>query len=132
MRKERIQWMKVGGMPVFSMWSSSFSLQTVSYAKVEKCQNRALHRALLKSILDCLNYLGDLIFTALTYTKTSLESTKHVVCFNNIIQAIGYNTFEKLMTHEVRLMGWNEAASLGDFPVLSNGMIVATLQIRGQ
>ena len=29
-------------------------------------------------------------------------------------------------------MGRNEATSLGDFPALSSGMIVATLQIRGQ
>ena len=29
-------------------------------------------------------------------------------------------------------MGWNEATSLGDFPALSGGMIVATIQIRGQ
>ena len=32
LRKDRMQWMNVEGMPVFSMWSSSFSLETVSYA----------------------------------------------------------------------------------------------------
>ena len=37
-----------------------------------------------------------------------------------------------LMIHDVRLMGQKEAALLEDFPALSNGMIVATLQIRGQ
>ena len=36
------------------------------------------------------------------------------------------------MTHDMRLMGQNEATSLGDVPALSSGMIVATLQIRGQ
>ena len=29
-------------------------------------------------------------------------------------------------------MGQKDATSLGDFPALSNGMITATLQIRGQ
>ena len=37
-----------------------------------------------------------------------------------------------LTTHDVRLMRWNEATSLGDFPALSCGMTVATLQICGQ
>ena len=36
------------------------------------------------------------------------------------------------MTHYMRLMGQKETTSLGDFPGLSDGMIVATLQIRGQ
>ena len=34
--------------------------------------------------------------------------------------------------HDVRLMGRNEATSQGHFPALSNGTIVATIQIRGQ
>ena len=29
-------------------------------------------------------------------------------------------------------MGWKDATLLGDFPALSNGMIMATLQIHGQ
>ena len=37
-----------------------------------------------------------------------------------------------LMIHDVRLMGQKEATLLEDFPALSNGMIVATLQICGQ
>ena len=37
-----------------------------------------------------------------------------------------------LTTHYVRLMGWKDATSLGDFQALSNAMIVATLQIHGQ
>ena len=35
-------------------------------------------------------------------------------------------------TQEVRLNGRKEATSLGDFPAFRNGIIVATLQIRGQ
>ena len=37
-----------------------------------------------------------------------------------------------LTTHYVRLTGWKDATSLGNFQALSNGMIVATLQIHGQ
>ena len=33
---------------------------------------------------------------------------------------------------EVRLIGRKEATSLGDFPAFSNGIMMATLQIRGQ
>ena len=106
---------------MFSIWGSSFSLQTVvCFAKVEKCQNGALHQALLKSILDCLNYSGDMIFTAPTFMKTSLELAKHVV------------SSRSLTTHDVRLMERDKATSLGDFPALSSGMIVVTLQILGQ
>ena len=36
-----------------------------------------------------------------------------------------------LMTHDRRLMGQKDVTSLGDFPALSNGMKVATLQIHG-
>ena len=36
------------------------------------------------------------------------------------------------MTHDVRLMGRKDATLLEDFPALSNGMIMATLQIHGQ
>ena len=56
----------------------------VCFVEVKKCQYGAFHRALLESIFDCLNYSGDLIFTAPTFTKTSLESTEHVVGFSNI------------------------------------------------
>ena len=37
-----------------------------------------------------------------------------------------------LTTHYVRLMGWKDATSLGDFSALSIGMIMTTLQIHGQ
>ena len=37
-----------------------------------------------------------------------------------------------LTTYEVRLMEWKGATSLGDFPGFSNGMVVATHQMRAQ
>ena len=37
-----------------------------------------------------------------------------------------------LTTYDVRLMGRKDATSLEDFPAFSNGMIAATLQMRGQ
>ena len=40
--------------------------------------------------------------------------------------------FRSLTRQEVRLMGRKDATSLRDFPAFRNGMIVATLQIRGQ
>ena len=33
---------------------------------------------------------------------------------------------------EVRLIGWEKATSLGDFSAFRNGIMMATLQIRGQ
>ena len=38
---------------------------------------------------------------------------------------------KSLTAHGVRLMGGKDATSLGDFPAFCNGMIVATLQMRG-
>ena len=40
--------------------------------------------------------------------------------------------FRSFTTQEVRLIGRKEATSLGDFPAFSNGIMKATLQIRGQ
>ena len=37
-----------------------------------------------------------------------------------------------LTTHDVRLMVWKDATSLGDFPAFSNGTMMETLQILGQ
>ena len=36
------------------------------------------------------------------------------------------------MMQEVKLTGQKGATSLGDFPAFSNGIMMATLQIRGQ
>ena len=79
---------------MFSIWNSSFSLQTVSYALL-KCQYRVFHLALLESIFDCLDYSSNLIFTALSFLETGLESTEHVVGSGNIPEAIRNNTFQK-------------------------------------
>ena len=84
----QIQWMKVGGIPVFSIWSSSFSLQTVLYSllklrsvNTERCIGRCWNPSSIVWTID----MDDPIFTASTLTKTSLESTKRVVSFSNIV-----------------------------------------------
>ena len=93
---------------------------------------RQLHLALLKSIFYCLNYLGDLILAALTFTKTGFESAVQIVGFRNIVGTISKNAFQRLATHDIRLMGRKDATSLGDFPAFSNGMIVATQALTNQ
>ena len=97
-----------------------------------KCQYGALHRALLKTIFFFLNYSSDLILAIPTFTKTGLESTEQVIGFDNIVKTISKNVFQNLITYDVRLMEQKDATSPGDFPAFSNGMIFATLQMRGQ
>ena len=91
-----------------------------------------LHQEMLKTIFNCLNYSSNLILVALSFTKTSFESTEQVVGFGGIVETTARMRSRSLTTHYVRLMGQKDATSLGDFPAFSNGMIVATLQIRGQ
>ena len=126
--------MNGGRMLVFSIWSSSFSLQTVvCFVEVNKCQYGAFHRALLESIFDCINCSSDLIFTALSFTKTILEETENMLLVSAIWCRLSARIRSRsLMTLEVRLTGWKEATLLGDFLALSSGMIVATLLIRWQ
>ena len=91
-----------------------------------------LHQGLLKTIFKCLNYSSNLILIALPFTKTSFESTEQVASFGGIVETTARMRSRSLTTHYVRLMGQKDATSLGDFPAFSNGMILATLQIRGQ
>ena len=91
-----------------------------------------LHQWLLKTVFNCLNYSSNLILIALPFTKTSFESTEQVAGFGGIVETTARMRSRSLKTHYVRLMGQKDASSLGDFPAFSNGMIVATLQIRGQ
>ena len=105
----------------------------VCFVEVNKCQYGAFHGALLESIFDCLNCSSDLIFTALSFTKTILEETENMLLVSAIwCRLLARIRSRSLMTLEVRLTGWKEATLLGDFLALSSGMIVATLLIRGQ
>ena len=91
-----------------------------------------LHQEMLKTIFNCLNYSSNLILVALSFTKISFESTEQVVGFGGIVETTARMRSRSLTTHYVRLMGQKDGTSQGDFPAFSNGMIVATLQIRGQ
>ena len=105
----------------------------VCFVEVNKCQYGAFNGALLESIFDCLNCSSDLIFTALSFTKTILEETENMLLVSAIwCRLLARIRSRSLMTLEVRLTGWKEATLLGDFLALSSGMIVATLLIRGQ
>ena len=126
--------MNVEGMPVPSMWSSSFSLQTVSDALLK---SRSVY-------MEC--FIGHcwkppLIAWTIQVIRSSQLRSLWKPAWNQLnrllLSAMWLRQSERmrsrsLMTHDVRLMGQKEATLLGDFPVLSNGMIVATLQIRGQ
>lgn len=57
---------------------------------------RQLHLAFLKSIFYCLNYLGDLILAARTFTKTGLESAVQIVGFCNVVETISKNAFQEV------------------------------------
>ena len=53
-------------------------------------------------IIGKKNYLSNLIFTAPSFTKTSLELIEQVVGFNDIIETVSKNAIQKF---NVRLMG---------------------------
>ena len=73
-----------------------FSLnRTVCFAEIKKCQYGALHLALLEAIFNCLDYLSNLIFTDPSFTKTGLESTEQVVGFNNVVETVSKDAFQK-------------------------------------
>ena len=67
----------------------------VSFAKVEKCQYGAFHWPLLEPIFNCLEHSSNLIATALPFMKTGLETTEYIVGFDNVVETIGKNTFQK-------------------------------------
>ena len=96
------------------------------------CPYGALYRALLKTIFYCLNYSSNLILAAPTFMKTGLESTEQVVGFGDIVRTISKNEFQKSDDIWCEIDGTEDATSLEDFPVFSNEMIAATLQMRGQ
>ena len=46
-------------------------------------------------MLDCLDYLSNLIFTAPSFMKTGLELAEQVVGFGNIVETVRKNMFQK-------------------------------------
>lgn len=55
-----------------------------------------LHRSLLKSIVNGLDYLKYLIVTASSFVQTSLKVTEDVVKFSDIVKPVDDDTFQKL------------------------------------
>lgn len=55
-----------------------------------------LHRSLLKSIVNGLDYLKYLIVTASSFVQTSLKVTEEVVKFSDIVKPVDDDTFQKL------------------------------------
>ena len=53
------------------------------------------HLTLLKTISYCLNYLGDLIFAAATFTKICLGLAEQVVGFGSVVEMISKNALQE-------------------------------------
>ena len=85
--------MIVGGMPIFSMCSSSFSLQTVLHAllKSRSVNTEPFIRRCWKPSSAAWTIE---VKPAPSFTKTGLESTEHVVGFGNVVETISKNTIE--------------------------------------
>ena len=67
----------------------------VCFAEIKECRQGAFHQALLETIFAYVDYSSNLIFTALSFKKTGLESTEHVVDFGTLVETVGKNTFQK-------------------------------------
>ena len=119
LKKDWIQPMNVEGISVSSMWSSNYSLQTVSYA-------------LLKS---------KSVITKACWKPSSIAWTIWVIWSSQLrpLQKLAWNWLNKSLVsaiyskdETVRLIGQKDATSLGDVAAISNGMLVGTLQLCGQ
>ena len=65
----------------------------IGFTEVQHCQYRAWHRVLLEAISYCLDYISDLIFTAPTFTKPSLELTEQILRLSQVVKTISKYSF---------------------------------------
>ena len=65
--------------------------------------------------MNCLDYLGNLIFTAPTFAKANVKLAKEIFCHSDEGKTIGKNSFQRLIARDVKLMGRKDVALAGDF-----------------
>lgn len=56
-----------------------------------------------------------MIFTASTFAKANVKLAKEIFCHSDAGKTIGKNTFQKLVTQDVKLMGRKDVTQAGDF-----------------
>ena len=91
-----------------------------------------LHWALLETIFHCLYHPCNLIFTAPTFTKSSLELAEQIYGLDDVVKTISKNMFQNFDNRWCRTDGAERCNFTRTFPAFSNGIMIATLQILGQ
>ena len=56
-----------------------------------------------------------MIFTAPTFAKANVKLAKEIFCHSDEGKTIGKNSFQKLITRDVKLMGKKDVTPVGDF-----------------